>query len=771
MAVNENIYGLKTQWQRYPYDSAWSAVDDIDECIRVAYFGNYEPRYQTLANGAASGMIDKSVPLDKSISYCGLGTESAYSHVKYYSNATLEPLVNGETITPFFTDERTITNFAFMFGDIANGSGYGQSGGRYNTTDSACRYYPDADVEYDYNNNRALTPITSFKFTNFILLIRVKCCRGLDPNDAYYFNPNNGADYTLYDYINTSAHSDYPYVYCVYVVPYCHSDTTNRTPYPNVQRGNGIAILDSYDGATDSNLQQPLYSYYYGQTGYSDTAFKIHGMLTGGGTQQSMQYHASAEETELGYLAICPDTWSAFKYRTYGSYICMGVWREYDNTFWDECMEAVACFGCFFTDKIEIAQSGDLTSNDMYCGTLEKGIGHGKYTHGNDNADQPQFTADTNETEYDPYNPPSDTDTPYEGKTTRIKAGDPIAVGGKWYCDDNLSVWSGLLSWCSGLNMDDSNKQQYFFGQNPIDCILESKVLFVSDYRFGKDIVNERIPIQLGSYIDQGGVGAFPFSRSKPTTFYCGKVTINKIYGDFRDLSPFTTYTLILPFASSVELPSDLVVGHTIYLEETIDPQSGDLKYHISIDNIDYMSANGNCAINLSINGLEIATYQQSRYDLQTQVQTSELNAMASLVGGASGSLIANSYENVAGALMQLGGGFINAANSYNTARRTENKMDRMKPPPAKIQLSTSNVEWGDTVFPCVIASSPRMIAGYNQSEYKAKMGFATYTVATIGSQEGCVVCENVVLSGFKCSDSEQTRIKQMLEAGVYIKK
>jgi len=47
----------------------------------------------------------------------------------------------------------------------------------------------------------------------------------------------------------------------------------------------------------------------------------------------------------------------------------------------------------------------------MFLGILINGIGHGDYSHGKDNRDQPQWNwATTNQSPYDPDNPPPDPD-------------------------------------------------------------------------------------------------------------------------------------------------------------------------------------------------------------------------------------------------------------------------------------------------------------------------------------------------------------------------
>ena len=764
MPINESVYGTKTQWQDvHTYDTSIPS----EKRIKAAYFGGANYYDNNLRLGNTNGKTPINEPIDKSLSYCGLGNESAFSNFKYYDILDIQSASVGDTIQPFFKENRDVTNFAFTIGNSNRPGDQTFLNARNTTNGNNSRYAPTTG-NIDSNTSRLSWFISYFSFDNFIALIYVHCFNGTFTDGQ----PANSEKVTLYNYENdvNSVKTNKPYIYAVTIQPFTRYNANNdRMAMQATADGKAIEILDSYNGGT-SEAGAPFYTYGALQND-NDGEFLVHGLVTGRGTASYQSGIAIPPEHTIFQIASIPDTWSLKLTKKNSSYVNQQTVRQYDQTFYEECMKAVACFGLFFTDKLEVAQSGALNDAHMFCGTLEDGVGHGQYTHGNDNKDQFQYNKTSNDTNYDPAGGGGG-DTPYDSHTSRITAGSGIAVGGRWYVDDELSTWMGLLSWCSGLDLGNYPKDEYFYGQNPIDCILEGKMIFVTDYKFGKTVQTQKTPIVLGSYSGGDGVGAYSFTLAKPETFNCGYVIIgnNNRYGDFRDYEPYTNLTLLLPFANSIELPPNLVIGHRVDLTETIDPQSGDLKYHVYIDGTEYASANGNCAIDLSINGLEIATYRQQKFNLQTQSVMATYNAAASLVGGASGALIAGNYGNIAGAASQILGGIVNASSGMYQAQRYKEESSHLKPPPARIQNSTPNVEWGDCAFPCIVMTAPYMLEGYTAASYQQLVGFATYTVDQIKNHSYWVKCEEVTLSGLSCTDTEQKAIKELLQSGIYIK-
>ena len=98
MAVNYDVYGQPTSWSDAFFQQA-----QITNKNKIASFGTGA---KTLSEGVTAGKLSYSSPIDNSLSYCGLGTESAMSHVVYCG-------LHDNAFQAYDSTDREVTNFAF----------------------------------------------------------------------------------------------------------------------------------------------------------------------------------------------------------------------------------------------------------------------------------------------------------------------------------------------------------------------------------------------------------------------------------------------------------------------------------------------------------------------------------------------------------------------------------------------------------------------------------------------------------------------------------
>lgn len=773
MAVNTDIYGTQSTWNVIAPDST--------------------PNRQIYTTSNKIGNMSTTPigePIDKSLACSGLGTESCFSHIKFFKTTNLaeageQAIQSGTPVDaiPDIIENRDVTNWCFSLASRPFSAGsYNQefsivfdtnyprdpSGTGANPANAKWSPLPANNSQYNASN---ITPFTQFSHANTIGTISVIV------NSTKTHSRQNTRQFSLKDYIDNYT-EQYPYIYEVHITLYYYSTYSQAlTSIPSQSATQGVTILD--------NIQLPMTNpYMYSLVCYAGSSIKIMGSICMPINFDTKGVPDSSEM--ISYIgACCPDTWeiavvggrvdSSPQLTSWG-YIC----REYDETFRDEVFEQVACLGILFSDMDvnSLNREGfSITSENVYCGVLDDHlIGHGKWTQGARNGANDQlFWTNSNDSTYDPsYNPDPSGDEPYDANVELLHTGNLVQAG-NWYVDTIMGEYVTLVNWCSSINLDTVSKNEYFFGQNPIDCIVTARLIF-TQYDLGVTAASEKSAIIVGSYpvdpLDDTRAKAYEVSQYSPETVNIGSANIGGYYHDFRDLSPYSSLTLLLPFAGAVDLPTDVFMNHSCTLFETVDPISGDLKYNIYCDSALYTTVTGNCGVDLSIVGLETATYRLEKYRLQSQAISQGFNAAASLTGGVSGALIAANYGNIEGALSQLFGGAVNATNSLIQSFRTEKQMSRTLPAPAILQKASGDVECGCGFEPVILHTYPRMLAGFETSleSYRQRVGFATYTVGKIKDQKYVVVCENVVLSGFSCTKEEMTMIKQLLESGIYIK-
>ena len=348
MAVNENVYGDKNLWH-----NAYFQQSALTNKNKLPYFN---VNRTTLLDGTRANKLSFSEPIDKSISFCGLGTESALSHIAYanYVNGNVE-------ITDI--QDRTVTNFAFF-----------EKNNTVSFTAPTSYYYDHLNwfawqSTYDDNVNyqRLLSPLTLVNPHNLILSIIV---------DAYDTNFNNSVKESLKNYIANHTTS-YPYIHRVTLKVYFGniSETTSRdtfSEYGTYRIAFQLGILDEYE-INSKNLS--FYAY-----GLND--FPVFGNI------QTIPYVYNNSDS-FGMILHTENSLPHIK--TLSGTNDTHVYTEYYSEFEQDIMKTVACFGLYFTPNDSIGALGSLTDNDMYIGLLDgNGIGHGEYLRGANTVNAPQ---------------------------------------------------------------------------------------------------------------------------------------------------------------------------------------------------------------------------------------------------------------------------------------------------------------------------------------------------------------------------------------------
>lgn len=811
MPTNQEYYGLESEWIQ-PNAANIIGTNRTNQWLTV-YFGpgynigsviysagslasglrnNKIPKGQQLTDGY---MIDE--PIDNSLSYCGLGNESVYSKLAF-----LEYKTNMCSNSFSAQENRAVTNFAFC---QTQGSDSGffiyNDSSNNNINGSRSRFAPygingEETSIAKANRNRPVTPYAQIPVRNTVFYPTLRVARNIQENPKSvsgmnivnvdwedYMNLQNSVNYTTHPYILRISMEAYSTRYVDDIDPVTGVPKNNRTTIGNSYLS-GVAVLspsnvadgEPIDIANPTQNLTEIYSYYNTRSkfatnsggvmlfGYSAVGLNDNDYINEPAPSPK-PVNASAQR-----LVFFPHPDAVLREAANNTTSSTSGWYylEYYDGLVDWVMEQIACFGLFFTLDKATAARGALNDPLMFLGVLENGIGHGKWVSGEENEEQEQWEWDTtNRSSYKPSEGGGGGDEPY-GDANHYLAAHSYARGGKIYGTDDAGKWINLLNEINDIDIHaDGFNDSVFYGQEPLDCLIEGKLVFVNGL-LGAINASPKAKIELGKHETQ--VTATRIRETYPYTADYGSITINGVYNDFRDFEPYTSINLILPFAGSIELPPAVAMYHSVHLYETIDLLTGDLFYTIHIDNIEFGRAYGNCALEMSKNGYAVSQYAQMRYSLHEQSRRSYFNAAASLLGGMSGTGIAASYGNVAGVITQSLGGIANAANSFIDGFHTGMFNRHTAPPVASSDKVSACVEYGRCIIPAIVVTSPRMIEDYTDSNYKSQTGFATYKVGKISAESGPIVCDSVNPSGLTCSAEEKRMIIEHLKQGIYIK-
>ena len=761
MSINTDIYGKRATWD---YTANTGNTGDADTSTYILHNSlfNY--------NKTPSGQ-----PIDKSLACSALGTESCWSHLKFYdtTNTATIGAGGGGDATPDIVENRLLTNWCFstslgaysgstitqQFACIVDANT--QPSGTV-TTPTNSRFAP-SPVVASYNtryNPSDIKPITQFCHKNIIACLYVRA-----------HDNNNNIDVDLNNYI-TNYSASHPHIRGVYFRLF--------TNYGQSERG-VIQGLDFLNVSILDNIQLPVTKpYMYGlvtEGNSNGTNIKLMGSICNVGGYFDTQ--GSTDSNIKTYIGLCaPDTWTVHvdggRVESYSW--PMTSWgymqREYDETFKDECFTQIACFGLLFTDRETVARNGLITDDNMHCGILDENlIGHGLWTTGAENTDNEQIKWDnSNDSTYDANNPPEIDDNIY-GTSDSFN---PVSLADgtlKRYVLDDAGMT--LLNQYLWNVIDTSDPDAYiqnqtltnFLTNNPLDCIVNIKRFPFSDMSQGSTT-----NIKLGK-VTVANTAARPFDADSVTKS-CGDVKIYHPFNDWRDY--ICKYTLVLPFCGTVDLPAEIVTGRHVGVNYTIDYTTGTCTAFILVTDdeggtIAIDSASGNCSIDIPVSGVQTATLNSQIYNANENLKAAKFNNMIngaqsaiSTIKTASGGNKVESFQ----AGLSFGQQIVNSVHDVQTA---EWNINNTIIPTKMIGASSGCNALQFNLTPRIICYLPITDTAYNDDVYAHTVGFACCENGSLSDYSGYVEATGVDLSGFAATATEKDMIQNLLSGGVIL--
>lgn len=762
MAVNTQVYGAPSSWV-----AVGNTEGNPDENARVYMRPNPSASYTTTPLG---------MPLDKSISFSGLGEESAYSHLRFWeNNSVIESTASlPAEIAPTIIEDRIVTNWCFC--SIQNNlqiTDWNQANNALvdgdvtslNADPRIERYAPEP-VEA-YNNSANIRPFMQFSYKNLVICIFVTCTA-----DFQTFQ-----DYDLKTYIDNYT-STYPYITEVSGRLYSlssGSEPSSISPrqvlWINALYHNQIAVLDS--------LQLPetnpyLYGLSWTIISYN---FKIMGgfLVQANRANYNVYTSGSYENYPLKYIGLVgTDKWKFYKHGSNGSdapedklKLWGRIYRTYDSTFYEECMSQTACFGLLFTDNENSALYSSSTADDMYMGILDANlIGHGEYTHGTHNADNAQLNwTNSNDSTYDPAFRPDPNH--YDGQ---MRTHD-IPLFGTATERYNLSALSTQLSllpklWdVMALADPDADKLSYtldmFLASNPIDSIVSLQFLPVKD--IGEYV--EGTTVHLGKY--NTGIAANIAKTS--IRFDCGNYEVYPVFGD-NWIDREMQISLYLPFCGTINLEPETYINKTINVEYMIDLTTGTCSAVVSFsgDNgkrIITDVASGTCAIDLPVTGIQQQTLNSQLFNASETTKQLKVNnafkGFRSLMGA-----VSSLNGDPMGSINSILGAGQDIYNIFQGEKIADYNLHHTMLPTKMIGTSGALTGAMCELYPTIIFSRPTL--GYNE-DFAHCQGFACCITAALTEYTGYTEVINPDLSGFAATAAEKEMIKSLLASGVYL--
>lgn len=608
MQVNTEVYGARSTWRRDEGGFSWYNAN-IPEDMQFK-----RGQYNRLIDYVNNNKMSFGQHIDYSICYAAHGEGMPLASVRtwytpYESGQWKAYTYKRNKVTGWFFGHQldSYNNNAFY---IRNPKALLVDGVTNNYTKTDL-WLPDGqNANYPEQQSKLIAPIVEFPTRGAYFGIEV--CLYKASSASFYRRPLSdlrSGDWS--EYIIVSAYGKL-YTYA-----------NNDRDYQQTSGRCCVCPNETYEFTREDTQQKGLSFLKYCQfNGMSYSPLPIFGWVDGGAISE---YFGGRNH------AVKRMFWNGTDYQGYSvmfiDTVPNAVFNAFDDgyieaycTVTSENLEAIrkaaAAYGLFFTEQDPENLRTNVnrwTNSAMFCGVLdENGVGHGEYTQGAGNRDNPVYNMGSSQnSNYDPTTPP----TPVDPNTYSLITGFNSLSGGasatqRYVLNDSnvRQLLTDLWTITHNIAGVDYEKFDYkildsFLVTDPINSIVSLK-------RFPFDIPHTFSPskttVCLGK--NQGTAQGYLTYNVFNSIQFSGVSIYPKFGKSFLDFAPYTEYELYIPFCGAVKLNAGEILDHTLSVRMNIDLITGVCVAYILADSLCIETLTGSVSSDMQISGIDAAT-------------------------------------------------------------------------------------------------------------------------------------------------------------------
>lgn len=246
-----------------------------------------------------------------------------------------------------------------------------------------------------------------------------------------------------------------------------------------------------------------------------------------------------------------------------------------------------------------------------------------------------------------------------------------------------------------------------------------------------------------------------------------GPVRVPKYYKNFLDYSPYTTLSLYCPFCGTIELDTNVYIGHEITVKMAQDITTGEVMAYIFADEHLQDTMTGTANVDIPLSGELLGTFTANQMRLQYEKGQNKYTGLTAVFGNLAGAGISASFGNAMGVGTQIAMGVENAGKYLETNSYIKEQLERMTPSVTLIQKGTSALGTNLEPYPVLWINRTRLIKDFDNNGYGHNTGFACWKYGKLSEFSGLTQCVNPDLSGIPCTEEERQLISEFLRNGV----
>lgn len=752
MAINTSVYGTPESWPDSEYLASGTMV------AKVANFGTTANPASTLGDGHTAGKTPRNQLIDRSISTAALGTESLYSHINYIYGSDI--YTDDEYLTEYYWSEcdpqpnrRNIDDIYAPAIDIPS---------PWNCWKS---YSADPDNFY-YNYSSLTKPITELDPKKILYVLQVLPCK--EDGTVY----NSWVFFGTYDRNANNIQTNYPYIIAARLDPRIDNTSTttpNRVSFTDPEAYFGISINREFTACPVDDIK--IY-YTIFRSGGDPNRIPIYGSINNGKVLIDSDYVS---------LLLC-DPQDIVIDSQYGQAYAL---HEYSSDFGEYLKRQAACLGVYFRVSDQGEAAGGiatlaLDSAGVCLGVLDEyGVGHGDYTQGAANRNNPIWNwSSYNQSPYDYTREiPSDYDTSNHFNSITLASCNKVWVGSYNEVEDLVhELYEGLSAKPIDVYTTDYSVDTYL-STNAIDGILS-----VRRFPLIRVPCTDTVyPLTIGSY-QSNTVNVRKFVNAAGSQFIDFKFNRNKrldekFGGSFLDREPYTTAELYIPFCGTVPISIADYIGHDITVKLAIDYKTGSCTAYVLKDNTPLQSANGQIGVDIPVSGIQSATLDGQLMNANLALKQSQTNIIAGGVGaftsavGSVASVAGGGKYGLTSAASSAGGIVSQIASVSNAIDRKDvlaYELHHQQPPVKSISAgSPTTAAMGEhccrlTIYRPIISDD------YDSDVYAKTVGFACLINGKVRDFSGLTL-GIISLDGVNATAEEKQLIATAFKQGVFL--
>ncbi|MBO5816132.1 MAG: hypothetical protein J6R30_08495 [Bacteroidales bacterium] len=726
----------------------------------------------------------KFEPLDNSVCLLGFGNTSPYVNAR---------IVAWNPLTDLLVDEKmydtNVSVLSYALGIAGNGElRYYEGIGGTNSHRNEYRWitcYPPNDsgaIGYLGRAINEITYITDYEYQRkWLILVQPVCTETHTTGGDTIYEGSSPAYWCTIDKWWNDEKTDYPCIARIIAVPYTYSQDYNLKSgvfscFETINQDfniefdeqseyyNKFLIPKEWQCYKNINIGYSNYRNSQANLRYFNFGFTLAGCyfseFTTIRTAWTPYYKPVVGDWTVHHCKPVSAGGTSNAYCTYSTY---NPHNKTKNQVIDDIAHIAAHIGGFFIFETEYTSAANDNYN-VFLGLLDNGVSTGEYSRGTDNRNSDQYNWDSaTEANYNPDAPSTQDFNSVESTFNAVSIADGVK---KYVFDDtNLQAFgNSMFDIIDTTDPDELIQNQTltnFLTNNPLDCIVAVKRFPLPDMSQG----TSQNPV-IGK-VTVANCLAKPFT-SDSVIYTCGSLDIPVVFGNYLDYQ--CQYVLTLPFCGTCELDAQTITGNTIEVKYSIDYNTGTCTAWVLARSQDGKSvvidsANGNCAIDVPMSGIETATLTGEIYNGNENLKAAKFNGIISGVASVGKFATSVSQRDFTGALTS-------AASIVDNVHSTSVKqwnVDHTQIPFKMIGGSSACNSLQLELYPRLTVYRPVVDSTLNLADYLHNVGAATCHSTTLGSYTGYVEATNVDLSGFDATVTEKQIIVSALNGGVYL--